>query len=450
MLRATQLLLTCFYAVLPAAMFAWVVLGRHRHRRASRIVSLILLGIAGSAAGACVILVYQRLVGGRTPPAEWFALIHTLFSVLLVLRFIDRISLRLTFAALGVKADSQGRPRDRRHIRGLAGLLIQRLFMVAVTVPYVCGFLWTYRPRTLQPVHDGVVEGRHEMAWFTAQDGTQLFGWWQPADRMPDGLDPDTADRWGQHTVLLCHGVGGGKETQANFARFLNAEGYNVLRFDFRGYGDSGGNWISYGDRERADVLAAATWIKANRAQEAQLLYGIGVNTGAAALLGATAQAQGQFDGLVLIEPFADFDELARTCFARLLPDYARVLAIDLALPVASLHAGADLQRFKPVDWAARAWPSPILVIHGNGLAFVPAYQSMSVFQQASFPKDQFWPSENWSSSRKRIRQAGGDGALLAELFRQWAGVAAGVTEDRGVLHQILRFLETARPVPVL
>jgi hypothetical protein len=252
------------------------------------------------------------------------------------------------------------------------------------------------------------------MARFTAQDGTQLFGWWQPADRMPGGLDPDTADRWGQHTVLLCHGVGGGKETQADFARFLNAEGYNVLLFDFRGYGDSGGNWISYGDRERADVLAAAIWIKVNHAQEAQLLYGIGLNTGAAALLGATAQAQGQFDGLVLIEPFADFDELARTCSTRLLPDYARVLAIDLALPVASLHAGADLRKLKPVEWAARAWPSPILVIHGNGLAFVPAYQSMSVFQQASFPKDQFWPSENWSSSRKRIRQAGGDGALLS------------------------------------
>jgi len=73
-------------------------------------------------------------------------------------------------------------------------------------------------------------------------DGTRLAGdLWSLPDTSPDVPVPG---------VLLCHGYGGRRE-QLNgaYARKFAAQGFVVLTFDYRGYGDSDGKLVRLSDK---------------------------------------------------------------------------------------------------------------------------------------------------------------------------------------------------------
>src|SRR5207237_417883 len=197
---------------------------------------------------------------------------------------------------------------------------------------------------------------QHQLSYadasFTSDDGVALAGWWIDADRMPRGISSELAEDWGKRTVVLCHGIGSGKERQLDLAKYLTARGYNVLVFDFRGHGESAGNFISYGVRERFDVKAALAWAKSKHPDEAEHLFGIGSNCGAAALLGAAVEKGPgeQLEGIVLYEPFARFDDVIKENVKRIMPGPASWLARYISVPLASLHAGANLDGFAPAE----------------------------------------------------------------------------------------------------
>ncbi|HLE48207.1 MAG TPA: alpha/beta fold hydrolase, partial [Candidatus Thermoplasmatota archaeon] len=88
---------------------------------------------------------------------------------------------------------------------------------------------------------------------FTTEDNVELVGWWMPAD----GSAEDNA------TVIFLHGYTDSKNQSLEPAPFLHEAGYNVLAFDFRAQGFSGGNFASAGILEIRDVRAAIAWLKA-------------------------------------------------------------------------------------------------------------------------------------------------------------------------------------------
>ncbi len=79
---------------------------------------------------------------------------------------------------------------------------------------------------------------------FTARDGVPLSGWWVPAEN-PRG------------TLLLVHGLNRSRIEMVKKAPFLHGLGWNVLLFDLRMHGKSGGERRSLGFHERQDVLGA-------------------------------------------------------------------------------------------------------------------------------------------------------------------------------------------------
>ena len=69
---------------------------------------------------------------------------------------------------------------------------------------------------------------RYQDVQFIASDGTPLSGWWIPAN-LPRG------------TVVYCHGNSGNVGTAAHVAPEFYRRGFNLLLWDYRGYGKSGG-----------------------------------------------------------------------------------------------------------------------------------------------------------------------------------------------------------------
>lgn len=454
MFVASHYILLVVYAVMPLVMI-YLTLRRQRARRSVLpLFSLVVTFVSAIAIGVGLVYLNAYLMPGRIGMGEAVRMVYLTLSALCVLKLVDRFLLRQVFRLARVPQDIYGRPIAPNRPRALLVLLAQRLLMLAIIIPYAAGLLLSFRPKAALPGTPRTLIGLdYADASFSATDGTSLAGWWVPARRMGNLVEADAAKRWGKQTVLLCHGVGAGKEFMLPWARVLASRGYNVFLFDFRAHGESGGNFISYGANERLDVLGAIGWIKANHFEESSKIFGIGVNTGAAALLAASIDAQGTaISGIVLYEPYADFDTLAAENAQRTLPWGIRWLVEKIGVPIASLHCGANLSSFSPAECARQLWPRPVLLIHGRGQCFVPYTQEMSLYQAMSQPKQQFWPSDNYSASTARLRKSRGRGEakLISELFREYIGTGDDMIFDAGAESQTLQFLESAEPFQVI
>ncbi|MCY2954135.1 MAG: alpha/beta fold hydrolase [Planctomycetota bacterium] len=454
LLTLLQLLLIAIYTLFPLATLALALYVRLRRRRSAPLISFFLNCIAAIIFASAFLLLNRHLMAGRIATDDGLRLIYLTLAVICLLRLLDRLLLRCLFRLARVSTNPLGHPLPSARFRALIILLAQRFVMLAIILSYVPALIITCRPKMLR---DGNILSRHSLAaslaQFTTRDRLLLTGWWIPTQpHPPRNTDPELAAHWAQHTVLLCHGVGSAKEDLIPLAKFLVENGLNVLVFDFRAHGQSEGTFFSYGDRERLDILAAARWVRANHLEQAQRLFGIGINTGAAALIAAAVDpTQGRdLDALVLYEPFARFSTLAASVADDTLHGLFGWLVHHISLPISSLHAGTNLLSFAPADLAPQLWPRPVLLVHGRGTTFIPTAQSMDLYNQIPFPRQRFFPAEAFTNSRDRFRRAQSDTDLFTEMFRQWLGTANRISEDPGVQDTTLRFLINAQPLPVI
>ena len=109
-------------------------------------------------------------------------------------------------------------------------------------------------------------------------------------------------------TVLLCHGYKHSKELMGRYCSLF--EGYNILLFDFRGAGQSGGFFSSIGYYESEDVKAAIAFARVAVPQPVgRPLIVFGVSMGAAAALKAVSEGA-VVDGLILDSPYASLAQI--------------------------------------------------------------------------------------------------------------------------------------------
>ena len=433
-------MLTIAYVLLPLGAWAFVLRRWRQHRQHQPILGLVFACILGALIGIGVVLLNAWLLDGHVPTADAAQTIHVCVAAACAIKIADWWSMGQLCRWLGIRRE-QAR---RGHGLLLVAFVLQRAFMLALTLAYVFALVLAYRPRVI----DGVTPSVRKLAWqqerFTSADGIDLSGWFLAAPGRPGGTAGST-------TVLICHGVGSRKQQQIGLAELLVGQGYNVMLFDFRAHGTSGGNSCSYGLRERFDVLAAARQVKQRYPQRARRIVGLGTNTGAAALMMAAVEPGGELlDALVLVDPFASFAALAGENADRLLPAGLRQVARWVSVPLASCHAGGWLGSFNPADSVDAIWPRPVLVIHGRGQTFVPPEQEMEVYRRLSWPRQEFWPSDNYQKSRAAIKAVRSDTELIKSLFRQWMGLSDPTTSDPGVRARMLEFIEEARPEPVI
>ncbi len=103
-------------------------------------------------------------------------------------------------------------------------------------------------------------------------------------------------------TVVLCHGYRHSKELMSRYCGLF--KGYNLLLFDFRGAGQSGGAFSSLGYYESEDVKAAIAFARVHSAQPTPLIV-FGVSMGAAAILKALSEGVSAVDGVILDSPYS-------------------------------------------------------------------------------------------------------------------------------------------------
>lgn len=107
----------------------------------------------------------------------------------------------------------------------------------------------------------------------------------------------------GRHAVVLSHMFGTDQSIWFQFARKLEAEGFTVLTYDFRGVGKSDGELII--PRVDRDVVAAIKFVKGRRPRS---IFLIGASMGGTASL--VAAAQQKVNGVVVMASGMRFEGL--------------------------------------------------------------------------------------------------------------------------------------------
>ncbi len=188
----------------------------------------------------------------------------------------------------------------------------------------------------------------YEDVTFAAGDGVTLSGWWvdRGSDRTVIPLHGYTASRWAFYITPVVEAA----------AR----RGYNVLAFDFRAHGRSGGSRTTFGVRELEDLRAALDWLESNHPRAARGVGLVGFSMGGVVAIRALAEGD-RVACAVADSPPIDMDRTG----ARGLRYFAGLpeWIYPLVKPIALLLSGA-----RAVDVMAYAGrvKKPLLVVAGR------------------------------------------------------------------------------------
>ena len=171
--------------------------------------------------------------------------------------------------------------------------------------------------------------------------GVHLAGWLFRTERPRRGL------------LVYLHGLGDNRSSGISIAQHFNALGFDVLAYDSRAHGESGGDACTYGFYEKTDLSRAIDKFGGGP------IVAFGVSLGA----GIALQAAADDPRIALVVAVAPISDL-RTAAAERAPFFASRANIDEAFRIAEKEAAFRADDVNPAASAARIH-APVLVIHG-------------------------------------------------------------------------------------
>jgi len=152
--------------------------------------------------------------------------------------------------------------------------------------------------------------------------------------------------------------------------------GRNMLLVDQRGNGESGGRVITFGIKERQDVLTWVEYVRSRFGKDVPILLS-GISMGASSvIMAAGMNLPGNVRGVVADCPFSSPEAIIKKVGRQMhLPMNLLYPAVRLS---ARLFGGFDPNAASAVE-AARDSKIPILLIHGEDDRFVPCDMSREI-----------------------------------------------------------------------
>ncbi|MDF2961138.1 MAG: alpha/beta hydrolase [Paenibacillus sp.] len=272
------------------------------------------------------------------------------------------------------------RRRGTRTKKGLWTLTVILLLLAAGSVIMATYVGW----KLTHPVHKALADSpdKHGLTFqaveFVSRNkDVNLKGWFIPAS------DPSAPAKM---NIIFAHGYRENRlQTGAEalkLAKELVTQGYNVLMFDFRNSGESGGDLTTVGYLEKLDLLGAVDWTRAHHPGKIAL-HGFSMG-GTTSLLAAAEDPQ--IAGVVADSPF---NHLTRYLEDNLpvwshLPDFPFTPLILGILPPLTGIVTDQVDGLAAVD---RIYPRPVLFIHSAEDRSIPYRNSESMWEKH---KDRF------------------------------------------------------------
>lgn len=194
-------------------------------------------------------------------------------------------------------------------------------------------------------------------------DGIELQGWHGKAAGAPRG------------TVIYLHGLADNRVGGAGVLERFQKRGFDVIAYDSRAHGASGGDACTYGYFEKQDLRKVLDEVRSGP------VVLIGSSLGGAVALQLAAD-EPRISAVVAAETFSDF----RTVAIERAPFFFNSSSIEHSIVKAEQKGSFRIDAVSPAD-AARDITIPVLVIHGADDVDTPPDHSRRIFESLAGPK---------------------------------------------------------------
>lgn len=207
----------------------------------------------------------------------------------------------------------------------------------------------------------------HELVSYPSLNGKKLYALYFKTDQPPKG------------TVVFFHGNFGNVSNHFPQAVFLIKQGFDVLSFDYQGFGGSEGKPSPKKTIE--DGLASVRYAKEHLRGKGVVLFGQSIGAAVAAV---TAARDTSVRAVVLESGFTTYRAITKDVMKRGWLTWP----FSFFLPALIVRRRDD-----PVDNVAAIAPRPLLILHGTKDKVIPFRMSEALFARAQEPKT-FWAVE--------------------------------------------------------
>ena len=233
-----------------------------------------------------------------------------------------------------------------------------------------------------------------------SSDGTELSAWFLPAVGEAEA------------TIVHLHGNAQNMSSHFSFTAWLPKAGFNLLVFDYRGYGKSAGTPSR--DGLVADSIAAIRYVKTRPDVDPDRVILLGQSLGGAmAIAAAGSDRCGPLAGVVVDSAFASY------------PDVGAHVLSQSGSSSSLVGAGRILvsNRHGPEKRVGKISPTPLLIYHAKDDRIVPFSHGERLFAKAGEPK-QFIPFESGSHTCALATHRERTIPQLLATFRRWVSTA--------------------------
>ena len=200
----------------------------------------------------------------------------------------------------------------------------------------------------------------YENVRFASEDGTQLVGWFIPAQNVASAKDA-------KGTVIHMHSNSANMTSHWQFAGWLPNYGYNVFAFSYRGFGRSYGKIEPKGILE--DAVAAITYIRSRTDIDTDRIFIYGQSLGGTLAISAAAINPKGVRAVVVEAAFYSYSSL-----------------MDERRPGEGYGYEPD-DIYSAGNYVSKLSPVSLLIIHGTGDSVTPYSESEKLFAKAKEPK---------------------------------------------------------------
>lgn len=190
-------------------------------------------------------------------------------------------------------------------------------------------------------------------------------------------------------TVIILHGYMNNKDTMGPYAAMFHQMGYNTLLPDARGHGESQGNYVGYGWREKVDVRKWVNKVIQHNGKNSKIvIFGVSMG-GATTMMTSGLKLPSQVKAFVedcgYTNAKTEIQHEAEALYH--MPAFPKFPLVEILSGITRLRAGYFLGDASSVKQLAKN-KRPMLFIHGDQDTFVPTKMVYENYKATKGPKE--------------------------------------------------------------
>jgi dienelactone hydrolase len=184
--------------------------------------------------------------------------------------------------------------------------------------------------------------------------------------------------------ILFAHGHGGNRSQFREEARAFTKEGYGVLMFDWPAHGESSGDRVTWGDRERTSFRAALSWAIRQPGVDSTRVGAVGFSMGGTIVL-SEAVRDHRIQAVVAEAGYPSVEAMIRHDMRK----YGWLSELPAVWTLR--HEGIAVDELRPVESLCGISPRPILLIAGTDDPEISRELEQALLDAACAPKELWW-----------------------------------------------------------